>query len=439
MKHRVHNPLHRWLVFAAVTLLVGGCTTVGPGAPGGERRAEQLAMAGEHAEAAGRYIGLASEATGRERDRLTLLAVEQWLDAGDGRRARSALQSVPEPGSGPLRWLWLTDTAALALWDGRPDDALALLEPLTREPLGERHRLRAEALLADAWFQKGDPIRALELYRQREAWLSSAAKVRQNRQRLWAGLLVSRPAALREAAAMADDPEIRGWLELGALAATTGQQGIGWGNGVARWRQQYPAHPATRLLDGLDLPEPGRTDYPQHVALLVPLAGESAAAGKAVQNGFFGAYFATAGDLAEPQQVSVYDSHGGTTAAYEQAVADGAGFVVGPLLRGNVTELATGSLLPVPTLALNYLPDDLLAPPAFYQFALAPEDEAVAAAHRALADGRQRALALVPRNDWGRRLLNGFVLGVASPAAARCSKRATTNPTSRIFPSKSRT
>jgi outer membrane PBP1 activator LpoA protein len=151
-------------------------------------------------------------------------------------------------------------------------------------------------------------------------------------------------------------------------------------------------------------------DYPRQVALLLPLSGRTAPAGHAVQNGFLGAYFSTAAGLDEQQTIRVYDvnSEGGASAAYATAVADGAEFVIGPLLRNSVTELANDILVPVPVLTLNYLPDDTLAPPGLYQFALAPEDEARSAAARALADGHTNAVALVPNNDWGRRVLSSF-------------------------------
>jgi len=120
--------------------------------------------------------------------------------------------------------------------------------------------------------------------------------------------------------------------------------------------------------------------------------------------------FATASALDEQQSVRIYDvnSDGGASAAYQNAVADGAEFVVGPLLKNNVIELANDILVPVPVLTLNHLPEDTLAPPGLYQFALAPEDEAASAAVRALGDGYTRAVALVPNNDWGRRVLRSF-------------------------------
>ena len=146
------------------------------------------------------------------------------------------------------------------------------------------------------------------------------------------------------------------------------------------------------------------------MALLVPLSGNNANAGQAIRNGFLGAYFAEAADFNDEQQVRVYDAAaaGGAVAAYERAVEDGAEFVVGPLLRSSVAGLASGALLPVPLLTLNYLPDNVTAPPGVYQFALSPEDESASAAQRAIADGYSRAVALIPNNDWGRRVLSSF-------------------------------
>jgi outer membrane PBP1 activator LpoA protein len=401
------------ILLAVIALgVLAGCETTGLGGMpiSGEGRAEQLAQRGEHAESAGVYIGLASEAVGTERDRFTLLAVEQWLDAGDVARARNAFSTSPQPDGGPLLPIWSTNSAALLLFAGAADDALALLEPLSRGPLSERDRLRVEALRADAWIQKQDPQRAVQLMMQRESWISDNRGIAQNRDRLWQGLLVSSPQVLRRAAESATDPMVRGWLSIGSLAASTGQQGVGWSNGVVRWRQSNATHPAITVLDDLRVPDTVLLEYPRQVALLLPLSGRAASSGKAVQNGFLGAYFATAAGLDDRQSVRIYDvnAEGGGSAAYAAAVADGAEFVVGPLLKSNVIQLANDILVPVPVLTLNNLPDESLAPPGLYQFALAPEDEAISAATRALADGYTRAVALVPGNDWGRRLLTSF-------------------------------
>jgi outer membrane PBP1 activator LpoA protein len=402
----------RIVALLAVAFLLNACATSDFGGYGAEneRRAETLSAAGQYADAAGVYIGMASETSGQERDRLTLLAIEQWLFAGDGRRARGALSQMPAPASGELLWLWSADAAALSLWEGRPDRALDLLNPLSEQALPADHRARVEALRGDAWFQKGEPLRAVDLYTQRENWLDSPQAIEANRQRLWAGLIVSDTQTLKNASEVAYDPITRGWLSLAALANSTGQQGIGWGNGVIRWQETFINHPAIGVLSDLSLPQDSLLNYPRQVALLLPLSGNNEAAGNAIKNGFLGSYFSAIGGTDSQQQIKVYDvnADGGVVGAYSQAVLDGAEFVVGPLLRRSVTELAEEMLLPVPVLSLNYLPSDILPPPGFFQFALAPEDEAASAAVRAIGDEGLRAVALVPANDWGRRVLSSF-------------------------------
>jgi outer membrane PBP1 activator LpoA protein len=396
----------------AATLFLSGCATSDFGGFAGgqtERRAEMLAQNYQFDDAAGIYIGLATRVTGAERDRLTLLAIEQWLFAGDGRRARSALRTVVTPAAGELLWLWSADAAALSLWEGEPDAALALLEPLSRQPLPIQHRTRVEALRADAWLQKGDPLQAVNLYMQRENWLDDQRSVDANRQRLWTGLSVSNVRDLRDAANITFDPVARGWLSLAALANSTGQQGIGWGNGLVRWQEMNVDHPAIGVLSDFSLPADSLLNYPRQIALLLPLSGNGGVQGNAVKNGFLGAYFAAVSGIDSQQEIRLYDINAdGVGNAYSQAVLDGAEFVVGPLLRRSVDELATELLLPVPVLSLNYLADNQPSPPGFYQFALAPEDEAASAARRAIDDGGRRAVALIPANNWGRRVMSSF-------------------------------
>ena len=348
------------ITLAAVIMLgsISGCVSTDfSGMSGGqsERRAENLVQQGRHEDAAAMYIGLASSASGAARDRLTLLASEQWLDAGDGRRARNAMGEVAVPTDSELRWLWNTNSAAINLWSSRPDLALAILDPMSAQPLPVKNRLRVEALRADAWFQKDDPLQAIHLYMQREQWLDDNESVLDNRQRLWAGLLVSKVQTLRNATNIASDPISRGWLSLGTLAGATGQQGIGWNNGVVRWQEANFGHPGMSIVSELPTPETGMQAFPTKIALLLPLTGQNKTAGSAVQNGFFGAYYSAAAGLGDAQQIQVYDvvAEGGASAAYARAVRDGAEFVVGPLLRGSVNDIAAERLLPVPVLTLN--------------------------------------------------------------------------------------
>ncbi|HLA75124.1 MAG TPA: penicillin-binding protein activator, partial [Gammaproteobacteria bacterium] len=230
---------------------------------------------------------------------------------------------------------------------------------------------------------------------------------------------------------------LSGWMELVLIARTTPDPSQ-YNERVIDWRHRYRQHPATQDLVAA-LPKqrlplagaPGQTvtpeiaaplqtspaiaqDYPQQIALLLPLSGKLANVGMAVRDAFQAAASATSGN-AQPV-IRVYDVAAISTEAegtkvlqvYQQAVQEGAAFVVGPLEKEGVKALYTLGALPVPTLALNYNEDVTTPLTNLYQFGLLPEDEARQAAERAWLDGHSRALALVPTGEWGERMLNAF-------------------------------
>jgi hypothetical protein len=145
---------------------------------------------------------------------------------------------------------------------------------------------------------------------------------------------------------------------------------------------------------------------PRTVALLLPLTGRHRASGTAVRDGFIAACLADPADVRP--RVAIYDTAAnGVVASYQQALANGAQFVVGPLMKDEIAVLVAGGQFPVPTLALNTLPGGV--PPAFlFQFSLDPGEEARAVARRIAADGHLRGIALFPENDWGRRVHDAF-------------------------------
>lgn len=136
------------------------------------------------------------------------------------------------------------------------------------------------------------------------------------------------------------------------------------------------------------------------VALLLPLSGSLAQAGATVRDAFVA-----------QMPARVYDTGGtadGAVQAYRRAAAEGMSVAVGPLVKDGAAALAASGTLPIPVLALNYL--DGASPPAagFYQFGLAPEDEAAAAAEDAYGRGLRRALTITPQGEWGERVLAAF-------------------------------
>ena len=93
---------------------------------------------------------------------------------------------------------------------------------------------------------------------------------------------------------------------------------------------------------------------------------------------------------------------------YEQAIENGADFIVGPIDKDLVDLLQRREALDVPTLTLNYGNDLGETRLNLYQFGLRPEDEAEQIADFALAHGKHYALALVPDTEWGYRLQRAF-------------------------------
>ena len=146
---------------------------------------------------------------------------------------------------------------------------------------------------------------------------------------------------------------------------------------------------------------------PRKIALLLPLSGAQRLVAEAVRDGFIAAYLADNASAPQPEIIVLDEERPGATAAYRAAISAGVNLVVGPLLKESVTQVAAAAG-DVPTVTLNYLDAGTPAPANFYQFSLAPEDEARQVAERAAGEGRLRALVLAPDTDWGRRMLTAF-------------------------------
>jgi hypothetical protein len=167
-----------------------------------------------------------------------------------------------------------------------------------------------------------------------------------------------------------------------------------------------PPAPRPAPLQAAPAPAPATTALGE-VALLMPISGKLSSAGLSLREGFMTAFYQT--PAAQRLHIRFYDTAElGIAAAVAQASRDGAELIVGPLARDAVSAAASIGGARPPILALNFLPAGNPVPPAFYQFALSPEDEAREAARRVLADGRHDGVALVPTGEWGARVLAAF-------------------------------
>lgn len=404
-----------WLLAAALAV-IGGCTALPPPAApvaqeNGEQRAAQLARAGEHAQAATLYAALASARAAPARADYQLRAASEWLAADRPTEAQQLLARMEPPLSGAQSYERSLLEAESALVAHRAEEAWQRISALAAGAAsGAAQRyygLRMRIALA-----AGHPIDGIRAELEAERYASSAAERTALHAQLLEGLEAARARGVALNPRGSNDALVRGWLDLGASAA----HGPALANAAlaAHWRAAYPNHPALDVLPQA-FPSPLINAAPgARVALLLPLSGPAAAQAAAVRDGFLSALYQLP-PAARPM-LRLYDT---TAEPIGQALAEahalGSTFIVGPLVRENVAAVAALGNQSVPVLALNFLPSEQAAPSGLYQFALSPEEEAEQVARRILADGRHRGIAVVPRGEWGRRVMDAF-LRVLTPA-----------------------
>jgi outer membrane PBP1 activator LpoA protein len=244
---------------------------------------------------------------------------------------------------------------------------------------------------------------------RRETLLTEPGQRMANQRRIWTRMQEAVAAGVSLQTPPGVAPVVSAWLELGQAVEASAGNPYRLRGGLLAWRERHPTHPgATGIVESLLAEYQALTEYPRRVALLLPLSGRQEAA--AVRDGFIAAYLAQGGDgNGDRPEIHVYDTTAlGALAAFELAVRNGAEFVVGPLLKEELAQLAAAELPAVPTLALNWADEGAQLPAWLAQFALAPEEEAEAAARRAWQDGHTRAVALAHDTEQGRRMARSF-------------------------------
>jgi uncharacterized protein len=365
---------------------------------------EAMESAGDYIGAAAAWGDAAQREDGRREAELWLFAANAWLRAERLDEAEAVLSRL-DPDSLPtdLRDRFLLYSAQLAMAQGEGGRAEALVSDLSDEASPE---VRSEALwvIAGVAVDSGRLFDALGYLDERRA-LSEAAGLKLDEQRqIWALIEGVEPPS-EPVSPDRLSPWAEGWLALATVAWEAWDAPWGYEAGLRAWRALYPDHPATVMLGELRRAHQDRLAYPDRIAVLLPLSGRLAPAGRAIRDGLMAA-FEELPQAARPT-LRFFDTDAGAAGAYYGAEDWRADMLVGPLTKENVQTVS--DLQPrVPTLALNYLPEDARPQAGFFQFALAPEDEARQAARRASADGAVHVVALIPDSDLGRREMQAF-------------------------------
>ena len=394
----MNKPAARITTLSLSLLLLAGCatTSVAPVASPGQQAAIALLEQGKPREAAQQLEAEAAQARGAGKARLLADAAFAWHEAGDDARARLLLPQVqPRQLAGASQQRHALLAAELALADKQPGGVLPLLGaqlpdqlPAALQARWYLARAQARGAAGDAFASAGELARADPLL---------SGEQRSDNQRAINRQLASLDDATlsqRSAALPVGDP----------LYNHAGRALIGRGLPLPRPFERAPAWQA-----GADKLPPAAADGyrpPHKLAVLLPLSGSLATAAAPVRDGLLAGYYAEQRNRPQLDFIDTRGTPSGTTAAYEQAVASGADFVVGPLSRDEVDALFGPQPLPVPVLALNRGKD---APPAgSADFSLAPEDDGIMAAEYLLARERGNVLVISSNDDNGRRAAAAF-------------------------------
>jgi outer membrane PBP1 activator LpoA protein len=328
-------------------------------------------------------------------------SAEQSLAQFDWMQASVALQEISPDGLAPNDHTYLAYLQArINFIRGDQMQALAQLEQLDNPGMNAALRYRILSFQHYILEIQGDSLASAQLGDQllRGAPHDTTAAWKRS---VWRNLARTDKVQLMSALPAATDPQWRSWLELALITREDAPA-----SQLSRWRNDNPNHPAAQPL-------PGGLDYlltsgPQSgkVALLLPLSGKLAPAGKAILNGFLAAYYAdhAVGGATNELLVMDVDRYPSASSAYDEAVRQGVSIVVGPLTKEELADLATQLERPVPILALNRIDETLpAAGSALVQLSLSPEDEAVSVAQLAFGTGARRALIISPAGEWGSK------------------------------------
>ncbi|MEJ2141748.1 MAG: penicillin-binding protein activator [Gammaproteobacteria bacterium] len=405
----------QWLfpILLLVVMLSGCAGMPQPGEEAGPvsiENAERLVNQGRYSEAAQQFKELAGEAPAKEQNTLLLKAVMAMAKAEQPLQARQLLNTVNLSTLDEQQYfLYKLTQANLALAERNPEAVLSalILTPPVSTPsylIAEFHQLRAEAFT-----MVGNRLESAREHVLSGPYINNPEQVKQNQYAIWEALAMFSERALQQLRTNPPPDTLSGWMELVQIAKAYQLQPATLKARIQEWRELYPEHPVLEeILANLQNRKQEDVIVPSNIALMLPFSSKFATAAEAVRDGFLAAYYNSSGHTT--QKIRILDT-GATpeniNAIYQQAIGEGAQFVIGPLDKKAIELLVQENDLKVPTLALNNELDDNI-PENLFQFGLSPEDEARQVAERTWLDGHVNAAVLVPQGPWGERVYHAF-------------------------------
>jgi uncharacterized protein len=255
----------------------------------------------------------------------------------------------------------------------------------------------------------GNPLESARLRIQITQYLTTEFEQRQNDDFIWDALnRISEPSIINTLSKQIPS-DLRGWLELNLIARRSNMIPAKIEPWLEKWSELYSGHEAgTYFVDKLRADSQQIFLKPTRIALMLPFNDKFRNVSEAIQNGFLEAYYSTSGEKPLLEIINVSSDPQEFYLQYNQAIQNGADFIVGPLDKKLVNQLMFNQSLKVPTLTLNYADNDSYGINNLYQFGLRPEDEAEQIADYALLNAHYHAITLTPDTSLGDRLKMAF-------------------------------
>ncbi len=346
-----------------------------------------------------------------------LLAADVYIQSGFTTQAKELLESVPVNSlPANLRVLHQLLIAELAIKNQQPAkalDATYLLQNQREDyPLSPAYQLRMHLIKAKAYEELSQPLESLRERQWIESQQNQAAVLLKNRQDTWKTLIHLPTDQLKKLSARDNSHYTTGWVTLAIIQQQYQSSPDKLLQAIEGWKREFPQHPAHDILPSYTTKNAQLKNGVKQISLLLPLEGSKGALGQAIKEGFLSAY--QYADARQRPEVKIYDTsaYSDMTALYQKAVEDGADFIVGPLFKEEVRQLSSqpDGFFSVPLLALNQANEsnNTALPNRFFQFALAPEQEAELLAEKIIQQNKHYPILIVPDNDWGKRFSGAF-------------------------------
>jgi len=296
-------------------------------------------------------------------------------------------------------------TSAVLLQQNMADEALFVLYHITSQ-LPETLQLTKLRLLAQAYQLQGNYFQALIAYLDINDLIVDEKSKAQISNTIWQLLNIIPIQQLELFKDSAYDRRAEGWLQLAYISRKKIDDPAIFLSNINQWQQTFSQHQLDYVLPEAVQRAMNTKPYsPLKIALALPLSGTYANAAKTIRDGFMTALF----DDSNAPELVVLDSENADFIGQMNSLNDlGVDFVVGPLTKERVFDVATLVTTNVPILTLNQIESLPLLDLDLTQFGLPVEDEAKAIAKFAVSKELKKALLLLPDNSNGARIEQAF-------------------------------